>query len=122
MRPFLCSLLTCTKCSTVKCQKLSPVAIKAVSLPKHIPSVSGFKKEEGFLSDLIATISKSHSKVLDVCEADLYAFMESTGEDESRKIVELLYGLDVITGTVVCVECGETKNIRDGILFCEEPI
>lgn len=116
MRPFLSSILKCQKCKSEKFQKIEPEEIKKVPLPAYFPKIEEFKEEQDFLRDLIDSVSRKHSKTIDITEADLYTFLES----ESEKINELLFGIDVVTGTVTCIECGDIKNIKNSILFCEE--
>lgn len=122
MRPFLCSILKCQKCGSTHYPKPNPEKISKVSLPAYLPCISEFKEQQNFLSDLIDAISRNHSKVFDISEADLYAFLDSETilPDDKLKIVELLYGIDIVSGTVTCIDCGDTKNIKNGILFCEE--
>ncbi|ELA42136.1 uncharacterized protein VICG_00777 [Vittaforma corneae ATCC 50505] len=122
MRPFLCSILKCQKCGSTQYPKLNPEEVFKVALPAHLPSISKFREQQSFLSDLIDVISKNHGKIFDINEADLYAFLEPENATsiENLKIIELLYGVDIVAGTITCVDCGDTKNIKNGILFCEE--
>lgn len=122
MRPFLCSLLKCTKCGCVKCPKLIASEIKQISLSKAFPGIEAFKSEQSFLNDLIENVSKFNKDIIDISEADLYLFLEAEdpASQETLKIIELLYGIDVIDGIVTCIECGTTKDIKNGILFIEE--
>lgn len=122
MRPFVCSLLKCAKCESVKPQKLAPVDITKVAPPSCVPRIADFRKEEDFLKDLVDTLSKINSEIIDIDEADIYAFLESNDNEMAAvsKIVEALYGVEVITGSVTCIDCGEMKSIRNGILYYEE--
>ncbi|KAM0681788.1 hypothetical protein GINT2_000305 [Glugoides intestinalis] len=124
MRPFLCSLLKCTKCGCIKCPKLIPSEIKQISLPKAFPGILNFKAEQTFLNDLIEYVSKFNKDIIDISEGDLYLFLEADdpASQESLKIVELLYGIDVTTGILTCIECGDVKDIKNGILFIEENV
>lgn len=120
MRPFIISLLKCTKCGSTNIPKLNPIEIKKTVLPAHIPQIDNFKNEQILLLDLIESICKVDGSILDITEADAYNFTENEISDEStQKIIELLYGIDVIKGNVVCTDCGEEKDIRNSILFCE---
>lgn len=115
MRPFVCTLLKCQKCGSTHCPKLTPEEVVQISLPACLPHLADLRTEGAFLEDLVGTMTQGHNRILKVNEADVYAFVEEGAEEG---IAELLCGVDVIRGTVACVDCGEVRQIRDGILFC----
>lgn len=76
--------------------------------------------------DLAESVSRARSTLIDISDADLYLFMECDSDDpkahENVKMVELLYGIDVVEGSIHCSSpgCNATMSIRNSILFCEE--
>lgn len=117
MRPFLLSYLKCTKCGSTSPPKLAPRAIEKTAMPNTVPSLKFYNAHSEHLMDLVDSLSTLKGGVIDVDEADVYGFLD--GADEAP-IARLLYGIDVLGGSVSCTECGDEKQIKDGILFCEE--
>ncbi|KAI5173210.1 hypothetical protein PAEPH01_1866 [Pancytospora epiphaga] len=117
MRPFLMSCLKCSKCGSSQLPKLQPVSIEKVPSPATPPSLEFYKDKADHLVELVESISRIKQGVIDVDEANIYEFVDN-GEEEV--IASLLYGVDVIEGSIFCVDCGDKRSIKNSILHCIE--
>lgn len=123
MRPFIATLLKCNKCNSEELGRVCPAKVQRISMPAYLPDVSGLKSYQDFLMDLIESVPKVGRNLIDISEADLYLFMECNLDDaamESLKVVELLYGIDIVEGTLQCTGCDAVRRIENSILFYEE--
>lgn len=126
MRPFVATLLKCNKCNSGELGRMCPTKMKKISVPTYTPDVSALKNHQDFLMDLIGSVSEVGGNLIDISEADLYLFVECDSNDaatqENLKIVELLYGIDIVEGTLCCSSpgCNAVRKIKNSILFYEE--
>lgn len=116
MRPFLLSRLRCNKCGSSRLPRLIPCSVENVPMPAAAPSLAFYKDKTGHLMELVESISRIKQGVVDADEASIYEFADGTDE---RAVSSLLYGVDVVEGSICCTECGDEKSIRNSILFCE---
>ena len=124
MRPFICSLLKCNSCGSESIPRATIEKYTKIKLPSYHPNIQQFRNEQAFISDLIEDISKNRNSVctenpIKISEEDLYIFMESADPNDELKIVELLYGIDIIKGNITCSQCGVVRSIEEGILRYE---
>lgn len=117
MRAFMSSILKCCKCKSEEIQRINPREIRKTSIPEVCPSIKEFREQRDYLFDLLESLNKSKND-LEVNEADLYEFFEDPNSSDD-KIKILLYGIEIVNGSVTCSSCGNEKKIENGILFCE---
>lgn len=122
MKPFLCSILKCDKCNSSDSFRITPIEVSKVPVPATLPKVSDFKTKLEFLSELTNSISKIGQNLIDISDVDVQLFLETEDftSEEHLKIVDLLYGIDITTGSITCINCDNVKNIRNGILIYNE--
>lgn len=122
MKPFLCSILKCDKCNSSDTFRIVPTELSKVPVPASLPKITDFKAKLDFLSDLISSISRIGRNLIDISDADVQIFLETEDftSDEHLKIIDLLYGIDITTGSISCVNCNNVKDIRHGILIYNE--
>lgn len=114
MRPVVAQYLKCTKCNSVKMPRILQRVTESVALPPVCPSLEAYRTDADYLIDLANTFSEQRNLPIEVGEADVYEFLESSN---SPAITELLCGLDVKEGCICCRECGDEKSIRESILY-----
>lgn len=112
-------MLKCTKCNTDKLVKVNASEIEKIEETltddKRNAILKCIKKDlyeedeiNAFLSDF-----KEYSEV------DAIEFLSGEKEAE-EKLIDLFYRRDVVQGSIVCVDCGDEKFIKDGVLHIAE--
>lgn len=116
MRPFLCSLLKCSKCKSCSLPKLNPKSAVVVPPPAHSPNLTAFRESGNFIQDLADSLSQLNIVFGDGdIQAEMAAFQEN--DCKNTTVESLLYSVEIKEGEIVCSECGDRKEIGNGILY-----
>jgi len=116
MRPFLVSVLKCPQCNSCNYHKISPTRVTRIEVPQVAPDVSPFRNSQDFLLDTVESIAGAEGDKPAISEADVYEFMSNAGD---KCVIDLLLGVDVLEGSIFCVDCKAEKKIKNSILFME---
>ncbi|ADM12049.1 uncharacterized protein Eint_081170 [Encephalitozoon intestinalis ATCC 50506] len=115
MKPFLLGLLKCKRCSFTsrlvpRCEKVKRSSIdgNAKIFNKHTFTENGGER----LKLLVESLQGFFGNLLS--EQEIGSFVEDPDDDE--RIKELLFGVDVVEGSLTCDECGLIYPIRDSIV------
>ncbi|KAL6121820.1 hypothetical protein NUSPORA_01191 [Nucleospora cyclopteri] len=116
MKAFVLQFLKCRKCNSTKIHKLN--ATKSIEIDfnnnnsDHL--LKRIQERENFENDLI-NISENFKNF---SEGDIYEFVENPTAKSIEKIKKMLFGIEIVEGSIFCAECNYESKITDGILNC----
>ena len=93
--------------------------MNSILKPSIIPSIDAFKDDYGNLIDLSEIIHTFDENKQPITTHDWNRFKTGTRNEEiHNKLIDLLFGVDIIEGNLICLDCDGKNEIKDGILFC----
>ena len=120
MKPFLLWHLQCTKCKSTSIPNLIVNELcTSKDIPKYTP-LENLKLDSASLIRLLDSLIDNYQFDLNITQDEIHDFINSGSNSPfTSKICELLYKVDVIDGSVVCVDCENVLGIKESILCCQ---
>lgn len=109
MKPFLLGILKCKNCPFTAKLSLNATEVKELDVEDwKVLDLAILKKDEGAVIKRII----ENFGITEISEEDVQEFCHSKND----KINKLLFGVDVVAGSLTCEECKSVYPIYDSIV------
>lgn len=109
MKPFLIGILKCKNCPFTSKLHVEASEVKELDPEEYeVLDLEVLKKEDG---DLISKIVECFN-INEITQEDVREFCKS----ENTKVSKLLFGTDIVSGSLTCEDCKTVYPIRESIL------